>query len=167
MLAAQFPALAETQPELLAHHSTEAGLAEEAVGYWQQAGQHASARAAYVEAISHLTTGLAVLKTLPDTPARTQHELDLLLTLGPAVGPARGQASQEYEHIYVQAHVLCQQLGDTPHLFSVLTGLRQVYHARGEHQTARQYGEQALALAQRLQDPVLLRQAHYSLGVAL
>ena len=167
VLAARFPDLAETQPELLAHHSTEAGLAELAVGYWQQAGQKAYARAAYVEAISHLTTGLEVLKTLPDTPARTQHELDLLLTLGPAVGLARGQASPEYEHVYVQAHALCQQLGDTPHLFSVLTGLRQLYNARGEYQTARQYGEQALALAQRLQDPALLKTAHYSLGVAL
>jgi tetratricopeptide (TPR) repeat protein len=167
VLAAQFPDLAETQPELLAHHSTEAGLAERAVGYWQRAGQHAYARAAYVEAISHLTSGLEVLKTLPDTPARTQHELDLLLTLGPAVNLARGQASPEYEHVYVQAHALCQQLGDTPHLFSVLAGLRQMYNARGEFQTARQYGEQALALAQRFQDPALLRAAHYTLGVAL
>ena len=167
VLAAQFPALAETQPELLAHHSTEAGLAEPAVGYWQQAGQKAHARAAYVEAIGHLTTGLEVLKTLPDTPARTQHELDLLLTLGPAVDFAKGASSPEYEHVYVQAHALCQRLGDTPHLFSVLTGLRQLYNARGEYQTARQYGEHALALAQRLQDSALLRAAHYMLGVVL
>jgi tetratricopeptide (TPR) repeat protein len=167
VLAAQFPDLAETQPELLAHHSTEAGLAELAVGYWQQAGQKAHAQAAYVEAISHLTTGLEVLKTLPDTPARTQHELDLLLILGPAVGLAKGMASPEYEHVYVQAYALCQQLGDTPDLFSVLTGLRSLYLARGELQTARQYGEQALTLAQRLQDPARLRAAHYTLGVAL
>ena len=167
VLAAQFPDLAETQPELLAHHYTEAGLAELAVGYWQRAGQKAHARAAYVEAISHLTTGLMVLKTLQDTPERIQHELNLLLTLGRAVGLARGQASQEYEHIYVQAHALCQQLGDTPYLFSVLTGLRSLYNARGEFQTARQFGEHALALAQRLQDPALLREAHYTLGVAL
>jgi predicted ATPase len=167
VLAAQFPDLAETQPELLAHHYTEAGVAEEAVGYWQQAGQQAHARAAYAEAISHLTTGLEVLKTLPDTPARTQRELDLLLTLGPSVNLARGQASPEYEHVYVQAYALCQQLGDTAHLFSVLTGLRQLYLARGEFQTARQYGEQALALAQRLLDPALLIAAHFSLGSAL
>jgi class 3 adenylate cyclase/tetratricopeptide (TPR) repeat protein len=167
VLAAQFPALAETQPELLAHHYTAAGLAEEAVGYWQRAGQHASARAAYVEAISHLTTGLEVLKTLPDTSARTQHELDLLLTLGPAVHLARGQASPEYEHVYMQAHALCLRLGDTPHLFSVLTGLRQLYNARGEYQRAREFGEHALALAQRLQDSALLITANYTLGVPL
>jgi tetratricopeptide (TPR) repeat protein len=80
---------------------------------------------------------------------------------------ARGQASSEYERVYVKAHALCQRLGDTPHLFSVLTGLRQMYNARGEFQTARQYGEQALALAQRLQASALLGTVHYSLGVAL
>src|SRR5439155_26894000 len=42
VLEAQFPAICETQPELLAHHSTEAGLHEQALGYWQKAGQRAS-----------------------------------------------------------------------------------------------------------------------------
>jgi DNA-binding winged helix-turn-helix (wHTH) protein/predicted ATPase len=140
---------------------------QRAVQYLWQAGQRSIERSAYVEATAHLTKGLEVLKTLPDTTERTRHELDLLLTLGPAVNLVKGQASPEYEHVYVQAHALCQQLGDTPQLFSVLTGLRQLYNARGELQTARQYCEQAMALAQRLQDPALLRAAHYSLGVVL
>ena len=69
VLAAQFPETAATQPELLAHHYTEAGLAAPAVGYWQRAGQHASDRSAHLEAISHLTTGIELLTTLPETPA--------------------------------------------------------------------------------------------------
>jgi tetratricopeptide (TPR) repeat protein len=93
--------------------------------------------------------------------------LDLLLALGPSVSIAKGLASLEHEHVYMQAYALCQQLGDTPHLFSVLAGLRQLYLARGELQMARQYGEHALALAQRLQDPVLLGRAHYTLGGVL
>ena len=52
--------------------------------YWQRAGKRASERSAYVEAISHLRKGLAVLQMLPDTPARLQHELELQTTLGPA-----------------------------------------------------------------------------------
>jgi class 3 adenylate cyclase len=74
VLAEWFPETVETQPELLAHHYTEAGLSALAVTYWQQAGRRASERSAYVEAISHLRKGLEVLKTLPDTPARTQQE---------------------------------------------------------------------------------------------
>ena len=52
MLEEQFPETKETQPELLAHHYTEAGLIEQAIPYWQQAGERATQRSAYVEAIS-------------------------------------------------------------------------------------------------------------------
>ena len=83
MLEAQFPETVETQPELLAHHYTEAGLAQQAVPYWQRAGQRANECSAYVEAISHLTKGLEVLKTLPETPERLRRELD------PADSPSR------------------------------------------------------------------------------
>ena len=76
VLAERFPETVETQPELVAHHYTEAGLIEQALPYWQQAGERASQRSAYVEAIAHLTKGLEVLKTLPDTPERAQQELD-------------------------------------------------------------------------------------------
>src|SRR4029453_6611564 len=70
VLTEQFPDLAETQPELLAQHYMEAGLAEEAVGYWQRAGERSNARSAYVEAVAHCTKGLEVLRTLPATPPR-------------------------------------------------------------------------------------------------
>jgi predicted ATPase len=73
-LAAQFPETAETQPELLAHHCTEAGLIAQAVGYWQKAGQSAVQRSAHAEAIVHLRQGLELLKMLPETPQRTQRE---------------------------------------------------------------------------------------------
>src|SRR5262249_26736503 len=69
------PEMVETQPELLAHHYTEAGLGEQAVGYWQRAGHHAAERSAHVEAIAHLQKGLALLATLLDRPERTQQEL--------------------------------------------------------------------------------------------
>src|SRR5262249_7902077 len=69
VLESQFPETTETQPELLAHHCTEAGLTEQAVGYWYKAAQRAaSERSAHVEAIRHLTKGLELLETLPETP---------------------------------------------------------------------------------------------------
>src|SRR5262249_17725958 len=61
VLEARFPQAAETQPELLAHHFTEAGLPEKAIGYWLKAGQRSRERSAESEAIGHLTKGLAVL----------------------------------------------------------------------------------------------------------
>jgi predicted ATPase len=77
VLEGRFVEIIETQPELLAHHYTEAGLIAQAIPYWQRAGQSAAQRSANVEAISHLTKGLELLKDLPDTPERTQHELTL------------------------------------------------------------------------------------------
>src|SRR5262249_18783330 len=132
VLAEQFPETAESQPELLAHHYTEAGLNAQAVPYWQRAGQHAIDRSAYLEAIAHLTKGLEVLRTLLDTPERTQHELDFQLTLGPALITAKGSAIPEVERTYARARELCQQVGETPQLFPVLWGLWRFYAQRGE-----------------------------------
>src|SRR5262249_4711854 len=61
VLEERFHNLCESQPELIAHHYTEAGLSEQAVSHWHRAGQRASERSAYVEAISHLTQGLELL----------------------------------------------------------------------------------------------------------
>jgi predicted ATPase len=69
VLEKHFPESVETQPELLAHYYTEAGLNEQAFGYWLQAGKRAAHRSAYVEAINHLTKGLEMLMTLPDSNA--------------------------------------------------------------------------------------------------
>src|SRR5213594_2513322 len=77
VLEAQFPETVATQPELVAQHYTAAGCAEQAILYWLRAGQHASDRSAHVEAISHLTTGIELLTTLPETPAHTQHAVTL------------------------------------------------------------------------------------------
>src|SRR5215207_9042139 len=77
-----FPETVDTEPELLAQHCVEAGLAEQAVDYWYRAGQRAVARSATAEAVAQLTRGRDLLKTLPDTPKRRQQELDLQVALG-------------------------------------------------------------------------------------
>jgi predicted ATPase len=167
VLEARFPDTVETQPELVAQHYTEAGLAEQAVTYWQRAGARALQRSANAEAIAHCHKGLELLSTLPQTPARLQHELAVQITLGPALIATKGNAAPEVEHIYTRARALCQQVGDTPHLFRVLRGLWLFYNVRAAHQTARELGEQCLSWAQRVQDPALLLEAHRALGITL
>src|SRR5262249_18506922 len=81
VLAEQFPSVAETQPEVLAHHCTAAGLAEAAIEYWRRAGVRAAERSAIEEAISHLTRALDLLATLPQTTERDRQELALRLSL--------------------------------------------------------------------------------------
>jgi class 3 adenylate cyclase/predicted ATPase len=165
VLEAQFPERCETQPELLAHHYTEAGLVEQAIGYWQRAGQQASDRSAHLEAVSHFTTGIELLKTLPDTPARTQQAVTLHLAIGAALQITKGQAAPEVEHAYTRAHELCQQVGETPALVPVLFGLWRFYLVRAQLHTARELGDTLLSLAQQAHDPALAVVAHYALGV--
>jgi predicted ATPase len=164
VLEAHFPEIAETQPELLAHHYTEAGLTEPAVRYWQRAGEHASDRSAPLEAISHVTTGIALLTTLPETPARTQQAVTLHLALGAALQMAKGHAAPEVEQVYTQARALCQQLGETPQLAQVLYGLWRFYLVRPQLHTARELGDTLLRLAHQADDPALAVLAHQALG---
>ena len=167
MLEEQFPQTVETQPELVAHHYTEAGLSEQAIPYWQQAGQRASQRSANMEAVAHLTKGLELLKTLPDTPEHTQQELTLQITLGSPLVATKGYAASEVEKTYTRALALCRQVGETPQLFWVLFGLYRFYLLRAEPQTARELAEQLLRLAQNMHDPALLLESRRALGLTL
>jgi TOMM system kinase/cyclase fusion protein len=164
VLEARFPERCETQPELLAHHYTEAGLAERAIGYWQRAGQQASERSANLEAVSHFTTGIELLKTLPETPAHTQQALTLHIALGAALQMAKGFAAPEVERAYARARELCQQVSETPEIVPVLYGLWRFYLGRAQFHTARELGETLLRLAQRADDPALMVIADYALG---
>jgi class 3 adenylate cyclase/predicted ATPase len=167
VLVEQFPATAETQPELLAQHFTEADLLERALDYWQQAGEKAMERSAHIEAIAHLRQGLALLQTLPETPQRLQREVDMLIALGVSLNASKGQAAREVGEIYTRARHLCQHLENPHQLFPVLRGL-WVYHlVRAEYQTAYALGEQLLTLAQQRQDAAMLVTAHSALGSTL
>ena len=167
VLERQFPEVAETQPELLAHHSTEAGRAEQAVVYWQRAGQQALQRSANPEAVRHLNAALALLATLSETPARAQQELDVQLALGPALIALKGATAPEVEQTYARAHALCRQVSETPQRFPTLWGLWRFYLNLGVLPTARELGEQLSWLAQRATVPTHRITAHAALGTTL
>jgi predicted ATPase len=167
VLAEQFPQTVETQPELVAHHYTEAGLGEQAIPYWQQAGQKAIEHSAYAEAISHITKGLELFKTQRDTPEHAQQELALQIALGGSLAAIKGYAAPEVEKVYAQARELCLQLGEIPQLFPTLWGLMAFYLIRAKLQTARELAEQMRRLAQSVKDLAHLQVAHWALGEIL
>ena len=167
VLEEQFPETAEAQPELLAHHFTEAGLTEKAVHYWHTAAQRAVERSAHVEAITHLRRGMELLQTLPETPQRLQREVDMHIALGASLSATKGFATPEVEQTYSHAQHLCQHLEDPQRLFSVLRGLWIYSNVRAELQTAHTLGEQLLTLAQQIQDSAMLVVAHRALGATL
>jgi predicted ATPase len=138
-----------------------------AVQYYEQAGKNAIRRSAHVEAISLLTKGLELLKTLPDTLDRTQQELSLQVALGVSLLMIKGQSAPDVGATYARARELCQQLGNSPQVFPILFGLYRFYLARGEHQTALELADQLLPLAQQTQDLALLLGARYALASTL
>jgi class 3 adenylate cyclase/predicted ATPase len=164
VIEAQFGEIAATQPAVLAQHYTEGGLAVQAIPYWQQAGQQALQCSANLEAVQHLTQGLELLATLPETPARVQQELDLQITLGPALIATMGYAAPAVEQTYARARLLCAQMGETPQLVPILQGLCQFYYGQGALPTARELGEQLDGLAQRMAVPAHRLEAHEALG---
>ena len=166
-IEALFPSRLAEHYGALAHHYSCSGNAGKAVEYLQRAGQQAVQRSAYAEAISHVTTALDLLRTLPDTIERAQQELVLQTTLAQSWRATKGNASPEVERAATRARKLCKQVGETRQLFPVLLMLEGVYRLRAELATARELGEQLLRLAQHTQEPVLLAEAHATLGRTL
>jgi predicted ATPase/class 3 adenylate cyclase len=154
--------LAEHYNEL-AHHYSRSGNTAKAVDYLHRAGQQAVERSAYAEAVGHLTTALDLLTTLPESRERSQQELGVQMTLGMALRATRGGSAPDVERLYTRARELCEQVGEPWQLFRVLWGLWEVYLQRGVYQMMRALGEQLLSLAERLQDPDLLLEAHHAL----
>jgi class 3 adenylate cyclase/predicted ATPase len=164
VLEAQFPEMIATQPELVAHHYTEAGCPAQAIPYWERAGHQALQRSANLEAVRHLTTALELLAPLPEARTRAQQELDLQLALGPALIATKASSAPEVEQTYARAQELCGQIDDTPQIFPALRGLGRFYQGRGALQTARALGERLTRLAQYDATPTLRLEAHEALG---
>ena len=122
VLEAQFPETAETQPELLAHHYTEAvsRAGSPLLAHGWSKSQRAFSPCGSDQRISQ---GLALLQTLPETPERLQQEVDLLIALGASLRATQGSAAPEVGQTYTRARQLCQHLEDPHQLFPVLRGL--------------------------------------------
>ena len=153
VLEARFPQTAETQPELLAHHFTEAGLTEKAIGYWLKAGLRSRERSADVEAIGHLTKGLALLETLDESPERDARELELLSPLGAAYIASRGYAAPEVGPVFRRARELCQRIGQPPQLFGIMLGIWEWHLVRGDLRLCVDLAAEGMEFADRLERP--------------
>jgi class 3 adenylate cyclase/tetratricopeptide (TPR) repeat protein len=98
LLEKEFPALIASEPELLAHHRTDAGDPDDllaAIPLWRQAGESALARVAFQEAVNYLEKGLAIVDRLPPSDERDSLELSLREPLHSAHLRWRGWAALE------------------------------------------------------------------------
>lgn len=163
----EFPETVASQPELLAHHHTEAGMPAQAVTWWQRAGQRALERSANKEAIHHLQAGLAILSAWPDAPTRDPMELMLQATLGAALMATRGYAAPEVEAVYKRVSALCEQIGETVRPYPALWGLWAYYFTTANLRESRLLGERFVASAQAQDEAVPKVVSHACLGYTL
>jgi serine/threonine protein kinase/tetratricopeptide (TPR) repeat protein len=160
-LAAQFPELAETQPELIAHHYTEGGEIEPAIGFWAKAGLRASQRSANKEAISHLSQALRLLRSLPDAAQRTEQELQLLAALGLPLMQTQSVRSHEVEQTYERALQLFHQVEDAlPRLQITTWGSYAYYFMRARFDVAHELAELLVSVGERKSSQELLSLGH-------
>jgi predicted ATPase len=166
-LEERFPQTVETRPELLAHHFTEAGLTDKAIGYWLKAGLRSQERSANVEAIGHLTKGLELLGTIEESPERDAQELQLQNRLGTAYVAACGYAAPEVGPVFRRARELCERIGQPPQLFAILWGIWAWHLTRGDLRLSMELAVEAMDFASRLNDPGVMMEALYIPGLTL
>lgn len=161
VLRERFPDLVEAQPELLAHHLTEAGVIEEAIRAWMRASELASRRSAYVEAAAHITRALELLRTLPEPrPAGVPQELPLLIALGLVQTEYLGY-SAETERTYSRVLELLGRPGAVlPEAEPSLWGPFSFYFARAEFESALQIASRLVDSGTELHKPYFLVLGH-------
>ena len=166
---------AVAEPELIAHHLTEAGLMEEAIEWWGTAGQRSLERSAFVEAVGHFSRALAQIAALPATPALRREEIKLQVALITPLIHVHGFAAPETKAAVDRANLLIERaeaIHEAPEdlllLFSVLYGLWVAQAvAFNDSDVVLELATQTLALAERRGATVPLMIGHRLVGTSL
>jgi class 3 adenylate cyclase/tetratricopeptide (TPR) repeat protein len=169
VLKEALPDTTEGQPELIAHHYTEAGLPDEAIPWWRAAGEKASRRSANAEAVAHWSKALELVGALPQDRKRDQLELSVRIDLGGPLIATKGYNSAELEKNYARAWTLCERLNAVEQAFPVLWGQYLVagYKAEGGLAVTEEKARRFTELARQQGDTGLQVIGHRMLGVQL
>ena len=160
-----FPDRVAREPEVLAHHYTEACQIERAVGYWLKAGERAAQRSANLEAIRHLTRGLEALNTLPENFERDRQELAFQIAIGTPMIAVHGYSAPQTGAAYSRARALCERLGEAEPLVATLSGEFVYYFVRGDYSAMRRLTDEARQVAERLPSPLIRLASHRLAGI--
>jgi class 3 adenylate cyclase/tetratricopeptide (TPR) repeat protein len=162
-----FAEIVASQPEIVAHHFTEAGLAEPAIDYWLKAGQQAARRSANAEALNHLARGLELLPNIDDPMLRNKSELLLQTSLGHSLRSIKGWSIDSVKHAYTRALHLCKESGFDEHTLPAVFGLWTWNFLRAALGEAQALAEHLVNTAENADDSVFRVLAHEALGFTL
>jgi len=143
-LRGEFPAVAAAEPELVAHHLTQAGLYEPAIEWWGRAGDEAMRRSAFKEAAAHLGKAIELADKLAATAPSAASgiaRLRLQTSLGNALIWAKGHQAPETSAAFARARELASLVEDPSERFSAYYGLWGGHLTRGEPAPMREMAE--------------------------
>jgi predicted ATPase len=151
ILRDRFPDTAAAEPELVAHHFTQAGLTDAAIEWWGNAGEQALRRSAFQEAISHLGKAIDMADKTREgaAAASTGQRLKLQTDLGKALMWVRGYGAEESKAAFIRARDLAAAIDNATERFTIYYGLYAGNIARGELEFARDIAETFLRDAER------------------
>ena len=132
VLRDRFTTIADAEPEVVAHHFTQAALAEAGIEWWSKAGERALRSSAYEEAIAHLEQALVLAGALAESPAQRLLRLRLQIAYGQALIHARGFAAPETAAAFSRAREFASGVEDVTERFPVYYGLWAGSWVRGE-----------------------------------
>jgi class 3 adenylate cyclase/tetratricopeptide (TPR) repeat protein len=164
VFTSRFPEVAANEPELLAHHYTEANVVDRALAFWRQAADRAVARLAYVEALGHVDRAMKLIATLPEGAERDEWELCFLVIEGPSRMALDGWDSPAAERLYEEARTVAERLGRPAEVFRSIWGLWMGAHSSGQHVRAHELYREIFGLLGQTNDPEYVVQAHHAGG---
>jgi class 3 adenylate cyclase/tetratricopeptide (TPR) repeat protein len=153
-LEERFADIVASQPEIVAHHFTEAGLVEPAVDYWLKAGQYAARRSANAEALNHLARGLELLPNIDDPMLRNKSELLFQTLLGHSLRATKGWSVDSVKRAYTRALQLCKESGLDEHTLPAVFGLWTWHFLRAALGEAQALAEHLVNTAENADDSV-------------
>jgi class 3 adenylate cyclase/tetratricopeptide (TPR) repeat protein len=162
VLANRFPDIVETEPELLAHHYTEANVVDRALAYWRQAAERATARMAHAEALGHVDKAKKLIAALPAGTEQDEWELAFLVIEGALQMTLHGWESLQANRVYEAARVVAERLGRPAELFPAVWGLWLGAHSSGQHARAHELYREMFHLLKRANDVECVVQANHA-----
>ena len=163
-IATRFPDVAEREPELLAHHYSEANMTDRALEFWRRAANRAAAGLAYVEALGHVDRALKLISTLPAGAERDEWELAFRSIEGPSRMALDGWDSPSATRLYEAARVVAERLGRPAELFRSVWGLWMGAHSNGQHVRAHALYREIFGLLEQTSETEYVIQAHHAGG---
>ena len=154
--------IAESRPQVIARHLSEAGLGKRATLYWQRAGELALRRSAVGEAIMHFSNALRLLEAPAHNPEGARQELEIRLGLGTALNIAHGSSAPAVAEHYARAVTLGRGLGVDKQLFRALWGSWYTNLTSGQIERALPLANELVEVAERLADQDLMLEAYHS-----